>query len=435
RGSAEDIAYRSQAESARTAAEDDAKRKAEVEAKRKAEEEAKRKAEEARKKAEEAARILEEARKAEEEALKAAEEEARKAEEAALKAAEEEAKHKAEAETKRKAEEEAKRKAEEEAKRKAEESAKRRAEEEAKRKAEEELLKKAEEEAHRKLEEETRRAEEEAKRKAEEARKILEAAKKAEEEALKAAEAADTISIDLTAPAGDGKLPLAAYYLEKYAKVQKVSDSIIKTFNSIAKNSRDTRNVIIRGEHGFGLTCVGEDYARSFYDMAICKAKTIAKIKAAALNKVKLADAMVKLKGGCLVVENAGLIAPDRFNELISLTTPEQNDVVIILTGESGSIDRLMDSSKADKNKFKYSIDFVGIESSDMLAIAKGYILQRGFKADDSVDGAIRNQLMAMESGNIDRMLKAVDDALIKCEDREKVKGISKKYLLSEDFK
>ena len=44
--------------------------------------------------------------------------------------------------------------------------------------------------------------------------------------------------------------------------------------------------------------------------------------------------------------------------------------------------------------------------------------------------------LMAMESGNIDRMIKAIDDAMAKCEDREKTKGIAnKKYLLGEDFK
>ena len=43
---------------------------------------------------------------------------------------------------------------------------------------------------------------------------------------------------------------------------------------------------------------------------------------------------------------------------------------------------------------------------------------------------------MTMESGNVDRLLKAVDDAMLKCEAREKASGNEgKKYLLSEDFK
>ena len=414
------------AEENRKRAEEEAKKKAEAEARKKAEEEAKKAAEEARKKAEEAMRILEEAKKAEEAALKAAEEARKKAEADAKKAAEEAAKAKAEEEQRKKAEEEAKKKAEAEAKKKAEE--------EAKKKAAEELAAKAEEEARKKAAEEAAKAEAEAKAKAEEARKILEAAKKAEEEALKAAEQADSIQIDLTQPAEEGKLPLAASYLEKYTKMEKSGKSLVDTFNAITVD-QENRNVCMMGDHGFGLTSVGEDFARSFYDMGICKAKTIAKIKAQALNKVKLADAMSKLAGGCMVVENAGLIAPDKMTELMKLTAKDVNDVVVILTGATESINRLFGATGDAKDKFTHQINMEGISTQDMLAIAKGYFKQQGFKTDDSVEGTVKNLLMAMESGNIDRMLKACDEAMLKCDDREKAKGSSRKYLLSEDFK
>ena len=414
------------AEENRKRAEEEAKKKAEAEARKKAEEEAKKAAEETRKKAEEAMRILEEAKKAEEAALKAAEEARKKAEADAKKAAEEAAKAKAEEEKRKKAEEEAKKKAEAEAKKKAEE--------EAKKKAAEELAAKAEEEARKKAAEEAAKAEAEAKAKAEEARKILEAAKKAEEEALKAAEQADSIQIDLTQPAEEGKLPLAASYLEKYTKMEKSGKSLVDTFNAITVD-QENRNVCMMGDHGFGLTSVGEDFARSFYDMGICKAKTIAKIKAQALNKVKLADAMSKLAGGCMVVENAGLIAPDKMTELMKLTAKDVNDVVVILTGATESINRLFGATGDAKDKFTHQINMEGISTQDMLAIAKGYFKQQGFKTDDSVEGTVKNLLMAMESGNIDRMLKACDEAMLKCDDREKAKGSSRKYLLSEDFK
>ena len=414
------------AEENRKRAEEEAKKKAEAEARKKAEEEAKKAAEEARKKAEEAMRILEEAKKAEEAALKAAEEARKKAEADAKKAAEEAAKAKAEEEKRKKADEEANKKAEAEAKKKAEE--------EAKKKAAEELAAKAEEEARKKAAEEAAKAEAEAKAKAEEARKILEAAKKAEEEALKAAEQADSIQIDLTQPAEEGKLPLAASYLEKYTKMEKSGKSLVDTFNAITVD-QENRNVCMMGDHGFGLTSVGEDFARSFYDMGICKAKTIAKIKAQALNKVKLADAMSKLAGGCMVVENAGLIAPDKMTELMKLTAKDVNDVVVILTGATESINRLFGATGDAKDKFTHQINMEGISTQDMLAIAKGYFKQQGFKTDDSVEGTVKNLLMAMESGNIDRMLKACDEAMLKCDDREKAKGSSRKYLLSEDFK
>ena len=423
---AEEEEKRKKAEEARLKAAEEARKKAEEEARAKAKQEALKKAEEAKKKAEEAKRILEQAQKAEEEATKRAEENRKRAEE--------EAKKKAEAEAKKKAEEEAKKKAEAEAKKKAEAEAKKKAEEEAKKKAAEELAAKAEEEARKKAAEEAAKAEAEAKAKAEEARKILEAAKKAEEEALKAAEQADSIQIDLTQPAEEGKLPLAASYLEKYTKMEKSGKSLVDTFNAITVD-QENRNVCMMGDHGFGLTSVGEDFARSFYDMGICKAKTIAKIKAQALNKVKLADAMSKLAGGCMVVENAGLIAPDKMTELMKLTAKDVNDVVVILTGATESINRLFGATGDAKDKFTHQINMEGISTQDMLAIAKGYFKQQGFKIDDSVEGTVKNLLMAMESGNIDRMLKACDEAMLKCDDREKAKGSSRKYLLSEDFK
>ena len=391
---AEEEEKRKKAEEARLKAAEEARKKAEEEARAKAKQEALKKAEEAKKKDEEAKRILEQAQKAEEEATKRAEENRKRAEE----------------------------------------EAKKKAEEEAKKKAAEELAAKAEEEARKKAAEEAAKAEAEAKAKAEEARKILEAAKKAEEEALKAAEQADSIQIDLTQPAEEGKLPLAASYLEKYTKMEKSGKSLVDTFNAITVD-QENRNVCMMGDHGFGLTSVGEDFARSFYDMGICKAKTIAKIKAQALNKVKLADAMSKLAGGCMVVENAGLIAPDKMTELMKLTAKDVNDVVVILTGATESINRLFGATGDAKDKFTHQINMEGISTQDMLAIAKGYFKQQGFKTDDSVEGTVKNLLMAMESGNIDRMLKACDEAMLKCDDREKAKGSSRKYLLSEDFK
>ena len=74
--------------------------------------------------------------------------------------------------------------------------------------------------------------------------------------------------------------------------------------------------------------------------MGVCSSKTIAKIKAQALNKVKL-DALDKLKGGCLVVENAGLVTPEKLIEIVHLSAKDLKDFVIILTGEIDSISRL----------------------------------------------------------------------------------------------
>ena len=445
RRKAEEEARRKAEEEARRKAEEEARRKAEEEARRKAEEEARRKAEEeARRKAEEEAR-----RKAEEEARRKAEEEARrKAEEEARRKAEEEARRKAEEEARRKAEEEARRKAEEEARRKAEEEARRKAEEEARRKAEEEARRKAEEEARRKAEEEARRkAEEEARRKAEE-----EARRKAEEEALKykqlaeeaarkAAEAEKALEAAKTGSAGannasdDFALPVGAeQFLGKYLSVGAISDQIVRTMKYISENPSEPRNVVILGQYGFGTTAIAEDFARSFYAMGICKTKTIAKIKAGALNRANISDAIAKLQGGCLVVENAGVISPEKLDEIYQIVSNPSNDVVVIMTGQIQTLSKLFKDNVVISSQFKHLIQVHRITDMDVFSIAKNHAVQQGYPCEPGAENNLRRRMQEVESGNLDRVLKIVDNAVSKAHNREMTSGEQEHHLVSADF-
>ena len=409
------------AEEARQKAEEEVRRKAEEEARRKAEEEARRKAEEeARRKAEEEAR-----RKAEEEARRKAEEEARrKAEEEARRKAEEEARRKAEEEARRKAEEEARRKAEEEARRKAEEEARRKAEEEARRKAEEEARRKAEEEARRKAEEEAlkyKQLAEEAARKAAEAEKALEAAKTG-------SAGANNASDDFALPVG------AEQFLGKYLSVGAISDQIVRTMKYISENPSEPRNVVILGQYGFGTTAIAEDFARSFYAMGICKTKTIAKIKAGALNRANISDAIAKLQGGCLVVENAGVISPEKLDEIYQIVSNPSNDVVVIMTGQIQTLSKLFKDNVVISSQFKHLIQVHRITDMDVFSIAKNHAVQQGYPCEPGAENNLRRRMQEVESGNLDRVLKIVDNAVSKAHNREMTSGEQEHHLVSADF-
>ena len=435
RRKAEEEARRKAEEEARKAAEEEARRKAEEEARRKAEEEARKAAEEeARRKAEEEAR-----RKAEEEARKAAEEEARrkaeeearrKAEEEARKAAEEEARRKAEEEARKAAEEEARRKAEEEARKAAEEEARKAAEEEARRKVEEEARKAAEEEARRKAEEEARKAaEEEARRKAEEeARKAAEeeARRKAEEESKKAASASAS---------GGYALPVGAeQFLGKYLTVNAISDQIVNAIQYINAHPSEPRNIVILGQYGFGTTTIAEDFARSFYALGICKNKTIAKIKGNALNRANIGDAIGKLQGGCLVIENAGIITNEKLEEIYQIVSNPDNDVIVIMTGQIETLSRIFKENVSISNQFKHLIQVHRITDMDVFEIAKNHATQLGYPCEPGAENNLRRRMQEVESGNLDRVLKIVDNAVSKAHNREMTSGEQEHHLVSSDF-
>ena len=428
---------RQRAEEARRKAEEEARRRAEEEARRKAEEEARRKAEEeARRRAEEEAR-----RKAEEEARRRAEEEARRKaeEEARRKAAEEEARRRAEEEARRKAEEEARRKAEEEARRKAAEEAKRKAEEEARRHAEE-MRKKAEEEARRRLEEETKRIEEEARRRIEEETKRIEeeARRRVEEEMRK-----QFGDIDLSAPTSDSDevvlgeytLPVGAeQYLGKYLSVSAINDQIMQTMKYISEHPGEPRNIVLLGQYGFGNTAIAEDFARSFYAMGICKNKTIAKIKANALNRANIGDAVGKLQGGCLVVDNAGVISDQKLDEIYKIVSNPSNDVVIILTGQIERLSKIFKENVVISSQFKHLIQVHRITDMDVFSIAKNYATRAGYPCESDTETRLQKKMQEVESGNLDRVLKLVDNAISKAHNREMATGEQEHHLIPADF-
>ena len=248
---------------------------------------------------------------------------------------------------------------------------------------------------------------------------------KAIKDAEKRVKDVDSMVVDMTSIADGSRLPLAANYIEKYLQIEASADDIVDTFNDIVENMEETirsRNIVILGQYGFGSVCIGEDFARSFYDMGVCSSKTIAKIKAAGLNKMsqdKLEPNMKKLSGGCLVVENAGLVAPEKLIEIVKLSAKDQYDFVVILTGEIDSISRLFGNTGEILSEFEYLIDVTKITKQEMTKIALEYIKQRGYKASSDVENKINNVLMGMEAGNLDRLIGVIDEAINKSDKRD----------------
>ena len=367
----------------------------------------------------EAARLAaeEEARLAEEEAKKAAEEEERRIlEEQARKAAEEQAEverlmkeTEAAKEAKAKREAEAKAKKEKEAKKKA--AAKKA--EAVKKVASGEVGTKEDQEKDKKYQEEVKRRAEQAARRAQQ-----DAEEEAAEDASIDPVTGEKISTD------DGlDLPV---YLNKYLKLAKTGDDIKVAISSIQTHPETSKNLVILGHNGFGTVKVGEDLARSYFDLGFVSSDKIAKIKAKQLNKIGL-EKLSGLKGGCLIIENAGLVSPDKLVEVIRDSNKDANDYVVVLTGEIDSLARFFEQNQEIVDEFVYLIDIHKIKERGMSIIAKGYVKEKGYKADKVIFDRFKSALGSMEVGNIDRVLEFIDNVTKKCDDREAYTGATGK--------
>ncbi len=228
-----------------------------------------------------------------------------------------------------------------------------------------------------------------------------------------------------------GKLPEEATFLKKYTRIQTTSDDVIISVNSIIKHPDMPKNIVILGRNGFGTVKVGEDFARSFYKLGIVKSETIAKAKAKQLNKMSL-DALTKLKGGCLIIENAGLVTFDKLVEVIKDSAPDKNDYVVILTGEIDSLSNFFEENEDIVDEFIYLIDIHKIKERGMIHLAKGYVKEKGYEADKAVYDKLKISLKGMEEGNIDRFVAHMDEMMLMCDKRVGEGGI--KTIIPEDI-
>ena len=291
----------------------------------------------------------------------------------------------------------------------------------------EEKVSKGELEEQKKYEEEVRkRAERKAKREAEDRKKEAEEAANAKDEKVKMV--TDPVTGE-EVPLG--QLPAEATFLKKYMRIQTTSDDVLVAINSILKHPDMPKNVVVLGRNGFGTVKVGEDFARSFYELGIVKSDKIAKTKAKQLNKMGL-EKLSALKGGCLIIENAGLVSFSKLVEVIKDSAPENNDYVVILTGEIDSLANFFDENDDIVDEFIYLIDIHKIKERGMMHFARGYVKERGYKADKAVYDKLKASLKAMEEGNIDRFVARIDEVIEKCDKRE-AGGEATKNILPED--
>ena len=210
----------------------------------------------------------------------------------------------------------------------------------------------------------------------------------------------------------------AKEFLGKYMTVDTISTQMKDAICAIDTNRNEPKNLVILCKHGFGTTNIGIDFAKSYYAMGVCKNSTVAVIKAAAFNKVDLNSAVSKLQGGCLVIENAGNVRPEKVDQLADVISNPDNDIAVILTGEIDSLSKLFSSSTKMVPYFKHLIQMHRIDNNAVYEIAKNYISQMGYTAEDRALSKLKNLMLGVEDGNLDRVLKMVNDAIGRAEER-----------------
>ena len=123
-----------------------------------------------------------------------------------------------------------------------------------------------------------------------------------------------------------------------------------------------------------------------------------------------------KLRGGALIVENAGGLTPITLN---AITETLQNDVdfiLVVFEGEKESLEPLLNGCVETKTVFDARIVIDDFSNSDLVAYAKGYARELEYSIDDMGTLALYNKIGDMQTIDhvvtVDEVIEIVDNAI-----------------------
>ena len=84
--------------------------------------------------------------------------------------------------------------------------------------------------------------------------------------------------------------------------------------------------------------------------------------------------------------------------------------------------------------QFKHLVQVHRITDMDVFEIAKNHAGKLGYPCEEGSENNLRRRMQEVESGNLDRVLKIVDNAVSKAHNREMTTGEQEHRLVSSDF-
>ena len=175
-------------------------------------------------------------------------------------------------------------------------------------------------------------------------------------------------------------------------------------------------NVVVTGSERYGRKGLAIDVVKAMQRLDSEFSGKVAKISGEALNKKNIPMTLAKLKGGALVVENAGSLTPITVNTITDTLIHSADPLLIVLEGDNGTIDPLLIGCTDAKKVFNARIAISDFSSNDLVAYGIGYAKELGYSVDDMGTLALHERIGDLETIDhvvcVEEVKDIVDEAI-----------------------
>lgn len=177
--------------------------------------------------------------------------------------------------------------------------------------------------------------------------------------------------------------PSERRYLQKYLFISGMEETAAEIINNKKREVPDGTsahgNIAVVGRAKTDKTDFAIDLFKALHSEDNNKKLRIAKTNAAAINSKSILASADKLKGITLIIENAGQLTKESARELAQVMEGNTESMLVIITGEDYSINRVFTEVPDLSRMFDYRVEVRRYSVNELVAAAKDYAREKGY--------------------------------------------------------
>ena len=192
-----------------------------------------------------------------------------------------------------------------------------------------------------------------------------------------------TSEIGLKAGLTEEQKKLFSYFVP----VRGMSEQIVEVLDNDRREKRGgtskVGNIMIVGQKGSGKTVLAVDIVKAIQKQRNLRQGKVAIVTGESLNKKELGNIIQKLRGGAIIIEQAGQLNARTVRELDRLMEKKTGELLFLLEDQRQPLEKLFLGNPSFKSKFTSRLELPIFINDELVTFGQTYAKENGYKLDE----------------------------------------------------
>ena len=212
--------------------------------------------------------------------------------------------------------------------------------------------------------------------------------------------------------------------------VESIKSQLAKTFTKFEDPALDNMDLLAPYDINFVVTGydmsvksqIAFGIAKALNTYGICDKNKLVRATAQDLNGRDFSMIFEKLKGGCLIIDGAGMLDDKAAGIIVDFVQQDNQDVAIVLEGEEDKIKELFRKYPVLHSKFLNIIHIGKYNENELVQLAEGYAKKKGYEISGpgaaSLKTLLRERMQDGYSVDYEDIMAIIEEAIASLEKR-----------------